>query len=278
MGVAQVYPAGQRFHLPARVPERQVIISLNRVSLYCGTEQILTDVSLDLAARSVTAIVGPSGSGKSSLLRVLNRMHDLHAGWRVQGQVTLAGQNIYAPGVDPARVRRWVGMVFQEPVPFPGSILDNVTFGPRQHGVHNPWELRRIAETQLRRVGLWAEVRSRLRAPARSLSRGQQQRLCIARTMAVKPAVLLMDEPTSALDPGSTAQVEELIERLREDHTVVIVTHNLHQAARISDFTVFMLGGRVVEAGPTVQSRRWPQPANSMFPREEEFNVPPDLS
>lgn len=251
MGVTHVNLAGQRFHQLVGAPERRAIMRLNRVNLYHDSDRILADVCLEIPERFVTAVIGPSGSGKSSLLRVLNRMHDLHPGWRVQGQVSLAGQDIYAPGVDPARVRRWVGMVFQEPLPFPGSILDNVTFGPRQHGERNPWVLRWVAETQLRRVGLWSEVKHRLKAPARSLSIGQQQRLCVARVLAMKPAVVLMDEPTSALDPGSAARVEELISRLREDHTLVIVTHNLQQAARVSDHTVFMLEGRVIETGPT---------------------------
>jgi len=211
----------------------------------------LRQISLDIEERSVTALIGPSGCGKSSFLRCLNRMNDFVRGARVEGQVLLDGEDIYAPNVDVTNLRRRVGMVFQRPNPFPFSIRENVAYGPKLPGGKNRAALEDVVERSLRAAAIWDEVKDRLDAPAASLSGGQQQRLCIARAIAVEPEVLLMDEPTSALDPMATARVEELVRELKKDYTVVIVTHNMQQAARVSDSTAFFLTGELIEAGDT---------------------------
>ncbi|MDR1965365.1 MAG: phosphate ABC transporter ATP-binding protein PstB [Synergistaceae bacterium] len=211
----------------------------------------LKDISVDVAENSVMAFIGPSGCGKSTFLRCLNRMNDFVGGVRVEGRVLLDGSDIYAPEVDVTALRRKVGMVFQRPNPFPFSIRENVAYGQKLLGERNKSRLDEIVESSLSSAGLWEEVRDRLNEPAVSLSGGQQQRLCIARAIAVSPEVLLMDEPTSALDPLATARIEELVRELKKDYTVAIVTHNMQQAARISDATAFFLMGELVEAGPT---------------------------
>jgi phosphate transport system ATP-binding protein len=224
------------------------------LSAFFGTVQVVRGVSITFGDREVTAVIGPSGCGKSTLLRCLNRMHETVPTARVSGAVTLDGQDIYARGVNPIEVRRHVGMVFQRPTPFPTmSIRDNVAAGLRILGRQRPSrsETDHIVEDALRRAALWDEVSSRLEDSAVGLSGGQQQRLCIARALATKPAVLLLDEPTASLDPISTQKVEELVYELRRDMTVVIVTHNMQQAARVSDRTAFMLGGELIEVAPT---------------------------
>jgi len=211
----------------------------------------LKDVTTDIAKNSVTAFIGPSGCGKSTFLRCLNRMNDFIRGVQIEGRILIDGQDIYAPDVDVTMLRRRVGMVFQRPNPFPLSIRDNVAYGPRLLGRVSRSELEEIIENSLKSAGLWEEARDRLKEPAMSLSGGQQQRLCIARAVAVSPEVLLMDEPTSALDPIATARVEELVRELKKDYTVAIVTHNMQQAARISDTTAFFLMGELIESGQT---------------------------
>ena len=224
---------------------------ISNLNLYYGPNQALKDVSIDLPESSVTSFIGPSGCGKSTFLRCLNRMNDFIPRCRVEGQVLLDGTDIYAPGTDVISLRRRVGMVFQKPNPFPTSIFDNVAYGPRLHGVTDRGTLEGIVRQSLEGAALWDEVRDKLNTPALSLSGGQQQRLCIARAIAVQPEVLLMDEPTSALDPMSTARIEELVRELKTKYTVIIVTHNMQQAARISDLTAFFLLGEMVEVGPT---------------------------
>jgi phosphate transport system ATP-binding protein len=211
----------------------------------------LDHVSLDVTANHVTALIGPSGCGKSTFLRCLNRMNDHIPGVSITGSVTIDGESIYGPDVDPVDLRRRVGMVFQKSNPFPKTIFDNVAFGPRLHGMRDPVQLREIVERSLRQAALWDEVADRLDRPALDLSGGQQQRLCIARALAVEPDVLLMDEPASALDPIATAKIEELIHELKVAYTIVIVTHNMQQAARVSDHTAYFYLGRLVEYGPT---------------------------
>jgi phosphate transport system ATP-binding protein len=229
-------------------------ISAQGVNVHYGTTQALKDVSVEIAPATVTAFIGPSGCGKSTFLRCLNRMNDTIAGCRVQGRITLDGQDIYAPSVDPVQLRAQVGMVFQKPNPFPKSIYENVAYGPRIHGLaRGRVELDEIVEKSLRRAALWGEVKDRLDAPGTGLSGGQQQRLCIARAIATAPEVLLMDEPCSALDPIATAQVEELIDELRATFAVVIVTHSMQQAARVSQKTAFFHLGSLVEFGETGQ-------------------------
>jgi phosphate transport system ATP-binding protein len=225
----------------------------SRVDFWYGPKQALFDVSLAVPARAVTALIGPSGCGKSTLLRLLNRMNDLVDGARMTGSVTLDGRDVYAPGASLVDLRRRVGMVFQKSNPFPKSVLENVAYGPRAAGVRDRARLAETAERCLRQAALWDEVKDRLHASALELSGGQQQRLCIARALATGPEVLLMDEPCSALDPKSTQAVEELIGHLRRDYTIVIVTHNMQQAARVSDRTAFFFEGRLVEAGATEQ-------------------------
>ena len=226
------------------------VLRAERLSLWYGHHQALHQISLDIAPGSVTAIIGPSGCGKSSLIRTFNRMNDLVPSARIEGRVLFKGQDIYGPGVEPSEVRRRIGMVFQKPNPFPKSIFENVAFGLRINGSRA--DLAERVEWALQRAALWEEVKGDLyRKSALALSGGQQQRLCIARTLAVQPEVLLMDEPCSALDPIATARIEELIRSLAGEYTVVIVTHNLQQAARISDYVAFLLMGELVEYGPT---------------------------
>jgi phosphate transport system ATP-binding protein len=218
-----------------------------------GDTVALRDVALDIQEHRVTAFIGPSGCGKSTFLRCLNRMNDDIPGIRIAGQVLLDGENVYDPRVDPVALRRRVGMVFQKSNPFPKSIFDNVAFGPRVHGCKDPVRLRELVERSLRQAALWDEVHERLHDSALDLSGGQQQRLCIARALAVEPEVLLMDEPASALDPIATAKIEELIQELKTHYTIAIVTHNMQQAARVSDYTAYFYLGRLIEFGPTDQ-------------------------
>lgn len=227
------------------------IIEVKGLSFFYGRTQVLRGVSLPILPRQITAIMGPSGCGKSTFLRVLNRLYELVPGARAVGEVWFDGVNILDPKVDVVELRRRVGMVFQKPNPFPKSIFDNVAYGPRIHGVRGRRRLAPIVERALRQAALWDEVRDRLHRSAFDLSVGQQQRLCIARALAVEPEVLLLDEPTSSLDPAATVKIEELIRTLKEELTVVIVTHNLQQAARVSDRTAFLLVGELVEHGPT---------------------------
>ena len=235
------------------------MISVKGLRKTFGKNEVLKGVDIEIQPGEVVAIVGPSGCGKSTFLKTLNRMNDLVPGIRIEGDVRLKGQDIFAREMQPTELRRRVGMVFQKANPFPMSIYDNITYGPRLHGVHNKAELDELVESSLKGAALWNEVKDRLKKSALGLSGGQQQRLCIARALAVKPEVLLMDEPTSALDPGSTMKVEELMSELKKNYTVVIVTHNMQQAARISDRTAFFLLGELVEAGPTAQIFSTPQ-------------------
>ena len=227
------------------------ILEAKNLNLWYGEHHALHDVSLSVPERSITALIGPSGCGKSTFLKTLNRMNDLIPGVRITGEVEYKGTNILAPGVDVNALRREIGMVFQKPNPFPMSIYDNVAYGPRTHGVRGKAKLDDIVERSLRGAAIWDEVKDRLKKNALGLSGGQQQRLCIARALAVSPDVLLMDEPTSALDPISTSKIEDLALELREKYTIVIVTHNMQQAARISDSTAFFLLGELVEYDDT---------------------------
>jgi phosphate transport system ATP-binding protein len=241
--------------------------TIRDLSVHFGTNQVLKRVSLDIPQRAVNAIIGPSGCGKSTLLRALNRMHDLVPSARIEGQIRLFGDDIYGSAIEPVVVRRRVGMVFQKSNPFPTmSIADNVTVGLRLNGLRDRRVLAERVQESLRMAALWDEVRDRLEAPATSLSGGQQQRLCIARALAVQPEVLLMDEPASALDPLATAKIEDLILELKKDYTIVIVTHNMQQAARISDHTAFLYLGELVEYGPT--SKIFTNPSNK---RTEDY-------
>ena len=217
-----------------------VVVQANQLSVYYGSTQVLSDVNLNVASSKITAIIGPSGSGKSTLLRCFNRMNDLIPNFRMSGQVLFEGQDLYAPDVDPTTIRYQIGMVFQRPNPFPKSIFDNVAFGPRINGFRG--DLQDLVEGSLRRAALFDEVKDRLKSSALALSGGQQQRLCIARALAVSPRVILMDEPCSSLDPLATLAIEELMRELSEDYSIVIVTHNMQQAARVSDFTAFLMG------------------------------------
>ena len=232
-------------------PPPPVKMAAQSLQFFYGTRQALYDVSLELPQRRVTALIGPSGCGKSTFLRTLNRMNELIDGTRHEGTILLDGRDIYGRGVDVVQLRKRIGMVFQKSNPFPKSIFDNVAYGPRIHGLRDRAKLNEIVERSLRQADLWNEVKDRLSASALALSGGQQQRLCIARTIAVDPEVVLMDEPASALDPKSTARIEELIGELRSSYTIVIVTHNMQQAARVSDCTAFFFEGRVVEFGAT---------------------------
>ncbi len=227
------------------------IFTVNDLNLWYGAAQALHHVSLSVPEKSITALIGPSGCGKSTFLKTLDRMNGLIPGVRVEGQVLYRGEDIYAPSVDVNQLRREVGMVFQKPNPFPMSIYDNVAYGPRTHGVRNRAQLDELVEKSLRGAAIWDEVKDRLKKNALGLSGGQQQRLCIARALAVEPSVLLMDEPTSALDPISTSKIEELATELKKRYTIVIVTHNMQQALRISDNTAFFLLGELVEYGDT---------------------------
>ncbi|MTK08132.1 MAG: phosphate ABC transporter ATP-binding protein [Hungatella sp.] len=228
-------------------------ISTNQLNLYYGTNHALKDVNMELYTNKITAFIGPSGCGKSTYLKTLNRMNDLVPGVKIDGDVLLDGENIYDSRVDTTLLRKKIGMVFQQPNPFPMSIYDNVAYGPRIHGIKNKSELDDIVEKSLKGAALWEEVSGRLKKSALGLSGGQQQRLCIARALAVEPEVLLMDEPTSALDPISTLKIEDLMDELKEKYTVAIVTHNMQQATRIADHTAFFLVGEVVEYAPTTE-------------------------
>ncbi len=232
-------------------PQRVDKFSVRGLNFYYGRFQALRNIDLNIHEREVTALIGPSGCGKSTFLRALNRMNDVIDGARTDGQILLDGDDIYAPDIDVVALRRRIGMVFQRPNPFPMSIFDNIAFGPRIHGLARGSQLEQLVETSLRRAALWEEVKEKLHQSALSLSGGQQQRLCIARVLAVDPEVLLMDEPCSALDPISTLRIEELMDQLRETYTIVIVTHNMQQAARVSQETGFFLNGEMIEFGPS---------------------------
>lgn len=231
----------------------KVKLSIRNFSVFFGEKQILYDITLEIPENRVTAIIGPSGCGKSTLLRSINRMNDFYENLRVQGEILLDGENIYGDSVDPVALRRRIGMVFQRPNPFPKSIFENVAYGLRVQGWKNKKAIQERVEESLKAAALWDEVKDRLHASAFELSGGQQQRLCIARAIAVEPEILLMDEPASALDPIATARIEELIKKLRERYTIVLVTHNMQEAARVSDYTAFLLMGRLMEFGPTAQ-------------------------
>jgi phosphate transport system ATP-binding protein len=229
------------------------LITLRHLNLYYGDFHALKDVNGAFQRRTITALIGPSGCGKSTLLRTLNRMNDLIDGVRIAGEVSIDGQDIFGPDVDLTQLRKKVGMVFQRPNPFPLSIYDNVLYGPRLHGRPRKAELDEILERSLEAVQMWEEVQDRLKASALSLTEEQQQRLCIARLLAVEPEILLMDEPCSALDPIATLRIEELMQELKKDYTIIIVTHNMQQAARASDDSGFMLLGELIEFGPTAE-------------------------
>lgn len=234
-------------------------IRVTNLDLYYGNNHALKNVNMDIRHNAVTAFIGPSGCGKSTFLRTLNRMNDLLDNVRIEGKVLLDGEDIYAPDVDTTILRKRVGMVFQQPNPFPMSIYDNIAYGPRVHGIKNKRILDDIVEESLRGAAIFDEVKDRLNKSALGLSGGQQQRICIARALAVSPEVLLMDEPTSALDPISTLKIEELMEKLKQKYTVVVVTHNMQQAVRVSDDTAFFLLGEMVEFGNTSQLFSYPQ-------------------
>ncbi|WP_168122059.1 phosphate ABC transporter ATP-binding protein PstB [Paenibacillus sp. HB172176] len=227
------------------------LIDIKKLNLYYGSFHALKDVSLAIPEKAITAFIGPSGCGKSTLLRTLNRMNDMIGGTRIEGQIRIDGKDIYSSEVEVEALRRRVGMVFQQPNPFPKSIYDNVAYGPRLHGTSSKKELDEIVEASLRSSALWDEVKDKLKTSALGLSGGQQQRLCIARAIAVNPDILLMDEATSALDPISTLKIEELAQELKDKYTIVMVTHNMHQAARVSYQTAFFLNGEVVECTQT---------------------------
>jgi phosphate transport system ATP-binding protein len=231
--------------------QEKSIISVKELCLWYGTHQALKNINIEIPKNSITALIGPSGCGKSTFLKTLDRMNDLVQGVKITGSVEYKGEDIFAPGVDVSELRRQIGMVFQKPNPFPMSIYDNIAYGPRTHGIRNRAKLDDIVEKSLRGAAIWDEVKDRLKKNALGLSGGQQQRLCIARALAVEPDVLLMDEPTSALDPISTSKIEELAMQLKEQYTIVIVTHNMQQAVRISDNTAFFLLGELVEYGRT---------------------------
>ncbi len=240
---------------PMRVSEERYVLTpipdpvfdIQRLSLYYGEKPALVDITFQVPRRQITAVIGPSGCGKSSFLRCLNRLNDLIDGSRIEGRVLLDGQDIYAPSMDVNELRRRVTLVFQKPNPFPKSIYDNVAFGPRMMGIRQRAVLDEIVERSLRQAALWDEVKDRLHASALQLSGGQQQRLCIARALAVEPEVLLMDEPCSALDPIAAGKVEDLMVGLKENYTIVLVTHNMQQAARVSDYTAFFYMGHLIE-------------------------------
>lgn len=226
-------------------------IEVNHLNLYYGDFQALIDINIPIRKNKVTALIGPSGCGKSTFLRTLNRMNDLIDNVRIEGEILLDGINIYSEKSDLIQLRKNVGMVFQKPNPFPKTVYENVAYGPKIHGIKDKHKLDEIVEKSLRGAALWEEVKNRLDKPALGLSGGQQQRLCIARCLAVEPDVLLMDEPTSALDPISTLKIEDLLEDLKKEYTIVIVTHNMQQAGRVSDYTSFFLNGEVVETDLT---------------------------
>lgn len=242
------------------------IITVNDLCLWYGSTQALKNVSINIEKNSITALIGPSGCGKSTFLKTLNRMNDLIQGVRITGEVKYDGKDIFAPGTDVNELRKNIGMVFQKPNPFPMSVYDNIAYGPRTHGIRNKAKLDDIVERSLRDAAIWDEVKDRLKKSALGLSGGQQQRLCIARALAVEPDVLLMDEPTSALDPISTSKIEDLAMDLKTKYTIVIVTHNMQQAVRISDYTAFFLLGDLVEYGST--EKMFEQPADK---RTEDY-------
>jgi len=233
------------------IVEGNSIIELKNVNFYYGANRALTDITMDFEKNKITALIGPSGCGKSTLLRVLNRMNDLIDGTRVEGEIIFEGVNVYSPDVDPVDVRRKIGMVFQKPNPFPKSIFNNVTYAPKLAGMMKRSDLEFLVEESLKQAALWDEVKDILDKSAMTLSGGQQQRLCIARALAMKPDVILMDEPTSALDPISTAKIEELMDELRKSYTIIIVTHNMQQAARVSTKTGFFYLGKLIEYDST---------------------------
>ena len=233
--------------------EHEIILSARGLDLYYGANQALKNVNIDIPEHQVTALIGPSGCGKSTFLKTLDRMNDLIPGVRITGTVDYRGRDIYGPGVDVTELRRQIGMVFQKPNPFPMSIYDNIAYGPRTHGVRAKNKLDDIVESSLRGAAIWDEVKDRLKKSALSLSGGQQQRICIARALAVEPDILLMDEATSALDPISTSKIEDLISDLKNRYTIVIVTHNMQQATRVSDKCAFFLLGELIEFGDTTQ-------------------------
>jgi len=240
-------PAADPLPAPATPPK----LSMQHVEFYYGKHQALIDNTIDIASNQVTAIIGPSGCGKSTHIRVYNRIFELYRDQRAEGAIFLDGENVLGPEVDVIELRRKVGMIFQKPTPFPLSIFENVAYGLRMHFRMSRNELAQRVEGALRQAALWDEVKDLLDRPGMALSGGQQQRLCIARAVAVEPEVILMDEPTAAIDPIATAKIEDLIEELKEKYTIVIVTHNMQQAARVSDFTAFFYQGRIVEFGPT---------------------------
>ncbi len=234
-------------------------IKAENLNLYYGENHALKGINMEIRENCVTAFIGPSGCGKSTFLKTLNRMNDLVDNVRIEGKVTLDGEDIYAPGVDTTLLRKRVGMVFQQPNPFPMSIYDNIAYGPRVHGIKDKARLDEIVEESLRGAAIFDEVKDRLKKSALGLSGGQQQRICIARALAVQPEVLLMDEPTSALDPISTARIEDLMEDLKKKYTVVVVTHNMQQATRVSDYTAFFLLGELIEFGETERLFSYPK-------------------
>lgn len=227
------------------------IIEVNKLNLFYGAKQALENINLSIQKNAVTALIGPSGCGKSTFLRCLNRMNDLIEGVKIEGEIAYEGNNVLGPNYDVIELRKKIGMVFQSPNPFPMSIYDNVAYGPRIHGIKNKSRLDEIVEKSLKGAAIWDEVKDRLKKSGLGLSGGQQQRLCIARTLAVEPEIILMDEPTSALDPISTLKIEEMMDTLKQMYTVVIVTHNMQQAGRISDNTAFFYNGIIVEDGKT---------------------------
>lgn len=237
----------------------KIKVKVENLNLYYGENHALKDVNMDIQENAVTAFIGPSGCGKSTFLKTLNRMNDLVDGVRIDGKVLLDGEDIYDPSVDTTILRKKVGMVFQQPNPFPMSIYDNIAYGPRVHGIRDKKRLDQIVEESLSGAAIFDEVKDRLKKSAMGLSGGQQQRICIARALAVQPEVLLMDEPTSALDPISTSKIEDLMEDLKKKYTVIVVTHNMQQATRVSDQTAFFLVGEMVEFGDTKQIFSYPQ-------------------
>ena len=252
----------------------QAKFSVKGLDLHYGDFHALKDVNLDINAKEITAFIGPSGCGKSTFLKTLNRMNDLVEGCKITGDVRLDGENIYS-GMDVSQLRKRVGMVFQKPNPFPMSIYDNIAYGPRTHGIHNKAKLNEIVETSLRQAAIWDEVKDRLNKSALGMSGGQQQRLCIARALAVQPEVILMDEPTSALDPISTSKIEDLVIELKKDYTIIMVTHNMQQATRVSDKTVFFLLGEIIESGDTEKLFSVPtdQTDRRLYYREVRLNA-----
>lgn len=239
--------------------KENIKIKVRDLNLYYGTNHALRNVNMNIQEHAITAFIGPSGCGKSTFLKTLNRMNDLVDGVSIDGTVLLDGEDIFAPGIDTTLLRKRVGMVFQQPNPFPMSIYDNIAYGPRTHGIRSKARLDQIVEESLRGAAIFDEVKDRLKTSALGLSGGQQQRICIARALAVEPEVLLMDEPTSALDPISTAKIEELMEQLKKKYTVVVVTHNMQQAVRVSDYTAFFLVGEMIEFADTKQLFSFPQ-------------------